>query len=541
MACLLAVPLAIGPSAARADEAADRQANQELLKQRLDQLAQVGPAKPLEPAGTATFAGSFPRSFLIPGTDTSLLVGGQLEFDAGYWFSGGNNSNVTAGSPIAGVPGLAGAQLNFPGNQAKARTNEIFHMSVYASRLHIETRTATAYGQAQTVLEFDFLGCSLGGFDCNNTVSGNDGLGARLRMAYGTLGPFAMGQMYGPATDLAANPEMLDLGCCAGLWGAGRLPQIVYTTEIWTPAGPASLGLTLIDPEDSAATPQGETLTNNTNLVSATGLTTATNTNGVVNLNAGSNIAIGTNPLKTEMPDPAVGLNWQQPWGHLNLKAMVHEAVLVDGLHVNKKYFGYGGGVSGDVKPGWFGWAKDDIGFTAMAGNGMGRYIGGGGAGNYFPYMATNYGAPVGPLGTAVGNPLGYGHSGGATTAAAAAGIRGQMIPQWGAEIWYQHWWTPTLRSTVDFGVVHQDVSTALVGTQTAAALQTATAGGGANTNGGGVSGINKEMVNVHLNLIWSPVAFIDTGIEYLWGHRLTVFRQKGDENILEFASKIKF
>jgi hypothetical protein len=535
MAFLLSAPLAIGPYAARADEATDLQANPELLK-RLDQLAQVGTAKPLEPPGTAAIAGSFPRSFLIPGTNTSLMVGGQIEMDAGYWFTGGNNNNVGAGSPIAGVPGLSGVQLHTPGNFGRARTDSIFNASVYASRLHIETRTPTVYGQAQTVLELDFLGCSLGGIDCNNTVAGNDGLGARLRLAYGTLGPFAAGQMYGPGSDLAASPEVLDLGCCAGLWGIGRLPQAVYTTQTPWIAGmpPATFQFALVSPEDSAATPQGQTLTNNTNIqnVSLAGVAFApglgqfnTSAGLLGTLNGGSNQLIGTNPLKTEWPDPVAGLNWQQPWGHLKLEAMAHEAALVDGNHVDQQYIGYGGGVSGDVKPGWFGWMKDDITFTTFAGNGLGRYAGGGGAGNYFPYIATNYGAPATGLGAAVGNPLGYGHIAGATTAAAAVGIRAQTIPEYGVEISYQHWWTPTIRSTVDFGVVHQDVPTALIGT-----LAT-----------GGPTGVNKELINAHVNLIWSPVPFINLGMEYLYGHRQTVFNQRGDENILETSAVFKF
>src|SRR5579862_3084737 len=494
MAFLLSALLAIGPYAARADEATDLQANPELIK-RLDQLAQVGAAKPQLPPGTTAIAGSFPRSFLIPGTDTSLLIGGQARYDAEYFFTGGNNSNVGAGSNIIGVPGLSSAPLKVPGS-AKNRTNGIFSNSVIASRLHIETRTQTAYGQAQTVIEFDFLGCSLGGIDCSNTVAGNDGLGARLRLAYGTLGPFAAGQMYGPGSDLAASPETLDFGCCAGLWGIGRVPQVAYTTEIPTPAGPATLGLALYDPEDSAVTPQGETLTNNTNLqnvslagVAFTGANSQANTSAglLATLNGGSNQLIGTNPLKTEFPDPVAGLTWNQPWGHLKVTAMMHEAALIDGLHVNRQYIGYGGGVSGDVKPGWLGWVKDDIGFTAFDGDGLGRYAGGGGAGNYFPYIATNYGAPAGALGASIGNPLGYGHVGGATTAAAAAGIRARTIQEYGAEIWYQHWWTPTLRSTADFGVVHQEVPLALIG----------------SLANGGPAAVNKELVDAHLNLIW--------------------------------------
>src|SRR4029077_12985235 len=73
MACLLSAPLAIGVQPAYADGLSDLRANQELLQQRLDQLAQVqAPGGP----GAAVGAGSFPRSFLIPGTDTSLRVGG---------------------------------------------------------------------------------------------------------------------------------------------------------------------------------------------------------------------------------------------------------------------------------------------------------------------------------------------------------------------------------------------------------------------------------------------------------------------------------
>src|SRR5882762_4968606 len=61
-----------GASPAKADELANLRANQELLQQRLDQLAQAPPAGP-----PTTGVGSFPRSFLIPGTDTSMRVGGQ--------------------------------------------------------------------------------------------------------------------------------------------------------------------------------------------------------------------------------------------------------------------------------------------------------------------------------------------------------------------------------------------------------------------------------------------------------------------------------
>ena len=80
-----AVALLSGQPAAKADELSDLRANQQLLQQRLDQLAQIpsstgvypgGPPAPT--AGAGIVGGSFPRSFLVPGTDTSIRVGGEI-------------------------------------------------------------------------------------------------------------------------------------------------------------------------------------------------------------------------------------------------------------------------------------------------------------------------------------------------------------------------------------------------------------------------------------------------------------------------------
>src|SRR5207248_11681598 len=75
---LSVLALATGLPAARADELADLRTNQELLQRRIDQLAQVPPpgVPPAGPGGPV-MAGSFPRSFVIPGTEVSLRIGGQ--------------------------------------------------------------------------------------------------------------------------------------------------------------------------------------------------------------------------------------------------------------------------------------------------------------------------------------------------------------------------------------------------------------------------------------------------------------------------------
>src|SRR5204862_4629898 len=73
-----AVALITALPSATADELGDLRANQELLQRRIDQLAQLPPpgAPPGGPGGPG-MAGSFPRSFVVPGTEVSLRVGGQ--------------------------------------------------------------------------------------------------------------------------------------------------------------------------------------------------------------------------------------------------------------------------------------------------------------------------------------------------------------------------------------------------------------------------------------------------------------------------------
>ena len=81
----LTVPIALGTTRVQADEVLDLRTNQELLQQRVDQLAQArvpgnlfGVGGPPGPVNVQMTGGSFPRSFLIPGTDTSIRVGGEI-------------------------------------------------------------------------------------------------------------------------------------------------------------------------------------------------------------------------------------------------------------------------------------------------------------------------------------------------------------------------------------------------------------------------------------------------------------------------------
>jgi hypothetical protein len=95
-----AVALLTGLGAARADELNDVRANQQQIQQRLDQLSQPPEPSsvPEAPGGGASstraapdqlpvIGGNFPRSFLIPGTDTSVTISGSVQQNFGYGVS----------------------------------------------------------------------------------------------------------------------------------------------------------------------------------------------------------------------------------------------------------------------------------------------------------------------------------------------------------------------------------------------------------------------------------------------------------------------
>jgi hypothetical protein len=93
-----ALILLAGFPAAMADELSDLRANQQALQQQLNQLqpnqTQAGPqaTPPTAPAANGAspppdlplLGGSFPRSFVIPGTDTSVRVGGSIDETLNY-------------------------------------------------------------------------------------------------------------------------------------------------------------------------------------------------------------------------------------------------------------------------------------------------------------------------------------------------------------------------------------------------------------------------------------------------------------------------
>src|SRR5689334_7845653 len=222
---LPALVLATGLSSVRADELGDLRANQELLQRRIDQLAQVPPPPPPGAGpGGPVMAGSFPRSFVIPGTEVSLRIGGQGVGTVVWWLKGhatggalnGQGShNETYMDGQGGTGNLPNIPLNThtfsnaaaPAGFAHSRSSN-WNFSGKQTRLFLDARTPSPYGEVKAYIEMDFSASNT-----NTILNANAGVTSgyipRFRQGYATLGGLLMGQTQGTFVDNDANPELL--------------------------------------------------------------------------------------------------------------------------------------------------------------------------------------------------------------------------------------------------------------------------------------------------------------------------------------------
>jgi hypothetical protein len=237
--------------------------------------------------------------------------------------------------------------------------------------------------------------------------------------------------------------------------------------------------------------------------------------NGVACTGTGGMI---NDPNRAISPDVTFASYWAQPWGHVDFSGILTPGNVSDGRFISRNYLGYGGHVSGDVKPfpdfAPFGlpgaWAKDDLLFSFVAGEGIGNRISGGWSNAVA--LATNFTVPTSCATARVG----------CTGGMAASNVLFNTVFGYSAQGGYQHWWASNLRSTISAGIAHQDMNFQLIG-PTAASTAT------------------KEQWNAFANLVWSPVAFITTGFEYMYGKRITVANGKGQEQVLIGKFRVAF
>lgn len=435
---VLVFAIAIGAGvpgvAARADTLGDLQVQIDALQQKVrevEQQQQASKRRQDAAAANAVTAGATKGSFKLPGSNTSVTLGGYVKLDAVFGNpSAGVGSTADLFLQPSAIPVGPGAGDN-ERNQVKFGGRE--------SRLFVKTSTSTAWGDLATYLEGDFYGA-----DGNESVSNSSG--PRLRHAYGSLGHLLAGQTWTNFMYVPSLPETLDFGGPVGQV-FNRQAQLRWTQafEGGTSIGGGQWSVALENPESVVTIPGGASLrADDDHLPDVTGQV-------VFNTSRGKVAVSGVlRQIRADSKTP--GVVDQRTGGALGIAATISSA------------------------------GRDDFRFVATGGNATGRYSNG-----FFQDGIVNADGTL------------------------------DLSRQWGWHAAYRHFWTQDLRSN----------------------LVLASAG---QKNPAGTPGsTNKATRSVHANLIWSPVANTDLGVEYIHADRETEDGLKGRLNRFQASAKYAF
>src|SRR5581483_4310058 len=180
------------------------------------------------------------------------------------------------------------------------------------------------------------------------------------KFAYGTLRGFLAGQANSNFSDPDANAETIDFGGNVGEPGVVRVPQVRYTMPLapWGLLGAFSVSAET--PETDVWQPVGGIIASDAGATGGQGALTG----------------VFPNPQKATARDVTAAWYIPQPWGHVDFSAVLRPGMQInDGVLINRSFMGYGWHVGGDVKPGWFGWSKDNFTYQFEWGGGIGRYV----------------------------------------------------------------------------------------------------------------------------------------------------------------------
>ena len=227
---LMGTTMLTAPAAAQTAE--ELKAQIDKLQAQVDQLSQQQTAAaPVQ----AVVGGDKPRTYKLPGTDTSLQFGGYVKGDLIYDVKSRNGDSFA----VSAIPG--------EDSDADEREGHVrFHAR--QSRVWFKSWTPTDLGEVRTHIEGDFEGGSTGDSDPNDRefdeTFSNSSL-FRLRHAYGTLGGLLIGQTWTNFMGLHGYPETIDFFGPTGMPFA-RQAQIRYT---FTPSPGLAVSVSAENPE----------------------------------------------------------------------------------------------------------------------------------------------------------------------------------------------------------------------------------------------------------------------------------------------------
>ncbi len=292
-----------------------------MLRSRLDVLESRREAgdPPTPAAAPAVSGGSFPGSWRLPGTETSMSFSGFARADAFFTFNA--PSSVIGDSFVLSNIPMKGSAANSQGGDYRMHSRQ--------SRIRFETDTPTDWGKLQTRIEGDFFGRKQDN-DLTNSYS------FRLRQAIARLGPVVAGQTDSTFEDDDTNAEMIDYFGAAGDSDL-RQTLIRYIAEF---SPNFHLDAAFENPFASVATPTGANPNNNPAMID-------------------------------RMPDTILRLRYKASWGAVNVSGVMRYFEYDGGVGGTSTAIGGGGHIGAHVNT----WGKDQFGFNFNGGPGLGRYI----------------------------------------------------------------------------------------------------------------------------------------------------------------------
>ncbi|MBX9846802.1 MAG: porin [Xanthobacteraceae bacterium] len=371
-------------------------------------------AKPVEYVKVCSLYGA--GFFYMPGTDICLKIGGYVRYQMGY-----GGGSITAG-PFSGAEGT-GTRVGTHDFSQRVRTIATF-----------DTRQQTAYGTLRTYL-------ILGYTHDTNANQGSPLPAGALTPPYFTRGFIQIaGFTFGKATsfyDFAST--------AASAYNAGYLMGSSDTGDFgWIGAWyTAQLG-------NGVSTTFGIEQSRRGQTVYLPGATTATVFSGAFSSTANQGNAVNQT---TGLPDVVGNIRVDQAWGAAQVAAAAH--------NVNASYYGIGTG-GGSVGSPAFNEAN------GHPGDAWGWAVSGGlrlnapmiGPGDYFQAQvnytegAIRYASGVGGTSAYLnkwkGNQFAFGQLTDATfSGTAAAGNSIDLTTAWSVFAAYEHFWTPSLRTSI--------------------------------------------------------------------------------------------
>lgn len=213
----IALAAALVSTPVLADELSDLKAQLAKLQARLDQLEARTEAAPAATAGDP----ELPGAFRLPGSNTSIKLGGYVQLDA-----------------IHDIRGDEGRWVDLPSASLSDKRKGTTTFSARTSRIELQTLTRTAGGPLRTRIELDFA-TDEGSETYTNSAR------PRLRHAYGEYRGWLVGQTWSNFMDVDSLPEVLEFNGPSGQ-SFIRQAQLRYTL---TTGRSSALSLALENPE----------------------------------------------------------------------------------------------------------------------------------------------------------------------------------------------------------------------------------------------------------------------------------------------------